>query len=143
MLMKNPSHRRQKAVGRSRLRRNQSARYPIERSPLWSLSSIHRLAELLGVAVQDVEAICTAPSYNRFDDQPKPGKEARHIQEPTETSQEIHYRIALGQCPSIDQLRGRVASARAVEPLAAERLESRLKKITIALSSSSRKLTPK
>lgn len=92
--MKNPSHRREKAAGRARLRKNRSARYPIERSPLWKLSSIHRLAALLDVAVQDVEAVCMAPSYNRFDDQPKPGKEARHIQEPMESTLGIHYRIA-------------------------------------------------
>jgi hypothetical protein len=42
----------------------------------------------------------------------------------------IQDQIALGQCPSLDQLRGRVASARAVEPRAAERLEARLKRIT-------------
>lgn len=94
MPMKNQSHRREKAAGRARLRKNRSARYPIERSPLWKLSSIHRLAALLDVAVQDVEAVCMAPSYNRFDDQPKPGKEARHIQEPTESTLGIHYRIA-------------------------------------------------
>jgi len=35
-----------------------------------------------------------APSYNRFDDHPKPGKEARHIQEPTDETLRIHYRIA-------------------------------------------------
>ena len=92
--MKNPSHRREKAFGRARLRKNRSARYAIERSPFWRLSSIHRLAALLEVPVQDLEAICMAPSYNRFEDQPKPGKEARHIQEPTEATLRIHYRIA-------------------------------------------------
>jgi len=93
MPMKNPSHRREKAVGRARLRKNKSARYPIGRSPLWRLSSIHQLAALLDVPVQDLETVCMAPSYNRFDDQPKPGKEARHIQEPTEATLRIHYRI--------------------------------------------------
>lgn len=92
--MKNPSHRREKAFGRARLRKNKSARYPIERSPFWRLSSIHQLAALLDVPVEDLEATCMAPSYNRFDDQPKPGKEARHIQEPTEATLKIHYRIA-------------------------------------------------
>jgi hypothetical protein len=38
----------------------------------------------------------------------------------------IQDQIALGQMPSLDQLRGRVTSARAVEPQAAARLEARL-----------------
>lgn len=92
--MKNPLHKREKALGRARLRRNQSARYPIERSPFWRLSSIHRLAMLLDVPVQEIKATCMEPSYNRFDDHPKPGKEARHIQEPTDRTLKIHYRIA-------------------------------------------------
>ncbi|MGE8450146.1 MAG: reverse transcriptase family protein [Pseudomonadales bacterium] len=91
--MKKQSHRREKTVGRARLRKNKSARYPIERSPLWRLSSIHKLAALIGVPVEDLEATCTAPTYNRFDDQAKPGKEPRHIQEPTEATLRIHYRI--------------------------------------------------
>jgi hypothetical protein len=42
----------------------------------------------------------------------------------------IQDQIALGQKPSLDQLRGRVASARAVEPQAAARVEARLNRIT-------------
>lgn len=91
--MKKQSHRREKVLGRARLRKNKSARYPIERSPLWRLSSIHRLADLIGVPIDDLEAACTTPTYNRFDDQAKPGKEPRHIQEPTEATLRIHYRI--------------------------------------------------
>lgn len=60
---------------------------------MWQLSSIHRLADLLDVSAQTVDAVCMAPTYNRFDDQPKPGKEARHIQEPTEATLRIHYRL--------------------------------------------------
>ena len=91
--MKNPLHRREKAVGRARLRKNKSARYPIERSPLWKLTSTHRLAALIDVPVGELEAICMAPTYNRFLDQPKPGKEPRNIQEPTEATLRIHYRL--------------------------------------------------
>ncbi len=92
--MKNPSDRRDKAAGRARLRKNETGRYPVERSPLWRLSSIHRLAVLLGVPVQELEAACMAPSYHRFVDPPKKtGKEARHIQEPTGATLGIHYRI--------------------------------------------------
>jgi len=91
--MKNQSHRREKAIGRARLRKNKSARYPIERSPLWRLSSIHKLAVLIGVPVEELEAACLTPTYNRFDDQAKPGKEPRHIQEPTEATLRIHYRV--------------------------------------------------
>ena len=95
--MKSHSHRLEKAAGRTRLRKNKAARYPFERSPLWGLKSTHQLAELIGVAVDDLEAICMAPTYNRFDEQPKPcakpGKEPRHIQEPVEATLRIHYRI--------------------------------------------------
>ncbi|WP_250510320.1 reverse transcriptase family protein [Caballeronia sp. GACF4] len=94
MPTKNLTHRREKAAGRARLRKNQSARYPIEHSPLWQLSSIHRLAALLDVSAQTIDAVCTAPTYNRFDDHFKPGKEPRHIQEPTEATLKIHYRLA-------------------------------------------------
>jgi hypothetical protein len=94
MPMKNPSHSREKTLGRARLRKNQSARYPIERSPFWRLSSIHQLATLLDVPVHEIKAICMEPSYNRFDDRPKPGKEPRHIQEPTSRTLKIHYRMA-------------------------------------------------
>jgi Reverse transcriptase (RNA-dependent DNA polymerase) len=98
MPMKNQQHRLDKAAGRRRLRRNESARYPIEKSPLWGLTSTHKMAALIGVPVDDLHLVCMAPTYNRFDEQPKPGskpgKELRHIQEPVETTLRIHYRIA-------------------------------------------------
>lgn len=96
--MKNQQHRVDRAAGRKRLRKNKSARYPIEKSPLWGLTSIHKLAALIDVPVKDIESVCMAPTYNRFDEQPKPGskpgKEPRHIQEPVEATLRIHYRIA-------------------------------------------------
>lgn len=96
--MKICSHRLEKAAGRKRLRKNRSARYPIERSPLWGLTSTHQLAALINVQVEDLEVLCMAPAYNRFDEQPKPdgkpGKELRHIQEPVEATLRVHYRIA-------------------------------------------------
>lgn len=96
--MKSHQHRVDKAAGRRRLRTNKSARYPIESSPLWGLTSIHTLATLIDVPVKDLESICMAPIYNRFDERPKPGakpgKEPRHIQEPIEATLRIHYRIA-------------------------------------------------
>lgn len=96
--MKSQQHRADKAAGRRRLRTNKSARYPIENSPLWGLASIHRLASLIGIPVDDLESVCMSPEYNRFDEQPKPGskpgKEPRHIQEPVEATLRIHYRVA-------------------------------------------------
>lgn len=95
--MKSLQHRVDKAAGRKRLRKNKSARYPIEQSPFWGLVSIHTLASLLGVPVKDLEAVCLSPAYNRFDEPPKPGakpgKEPRHIQEPVDATLRIHYRI--------------------------------------------------
>lgn len=91
--MKSPSHRLDRAAGRKRLRQNRSARYPLEKSPLWGLSSTHRLAALLDVPVGELDAVCTQPAYNRFDEV-KPNKAPRHIQEPTAATLRIHYRIA-------------------------------------------------
>ena len=54
--MKSQQHRVDKAAGRKRLRKNRSARYPIEKSPLWSLISIHKLAALIDVPVKDIES---------------------------------------------------------------------------------------
>lgn len=96
--MKSLQHRLDKAAGRRRLRHNGSGRYAIEQSPLWGLTSTHRLAGLIGVEVQDLSSICLAPTYHRFHEKPKPGskpgKEPRHIQEPLEATLRIHYRIA-------------------------------------------------
>lgn len=95
--MASQQHRADKATGRRRLRKNKSARYPIESSPFWRLSSLHRLASLLGVAVEDLESACMSPTYNHFSEQvkpgAKPGKEPRRIQEPTDTTLRIHYRV--------------------------------------------------
>ncbi len=95
--MKSPRHKLEKAAGRRRLRKNDSARYPIERLPFWKLTSTHQLAALINVPVKDLEAVCLSPTYNRFDERPrpgaKPGKEPRHIQEPIEVTLRIHYRI--------------------------------------------------
>lgn len=86
-------HRLDKAAGRKRLRRNKAARYPIETSPFWGLSSTHQLATLIGVSIAELEAVCTHPTYNRFDEL-KGGKAPRHIQEPVDATLRIHYRIA-------------------------------------------------
>lgn len=95
--MKNKSHKFDKATGRRRLRKNISQRYEIEKSPLYGLRSIHRLAALLNVQVDSLDQICSKPSYHEFDEQPKPnakpGKEARHIQEPIGATLRVHYRL--------------------------------------------------
>lgn len=87
------SHQLEKAVGRARLRKNKSGRYAVERSPLWKLQSLHKLAELLNVPQERLESTLLSPTYNRFEDDPKPGKEARQIQEPTGETLRIHYRL--------------------------------------------------
>lgn len=96
--MANLQHSFDKAAGRRHLRKNRSARYPISRSPLWRLTSIHKLATLIGVAVEDLKSICTSPTYSRFQEKLKPdakfGKRPRQIQEPTNATLRIHYRLA-------------------------------------------------
>ncbi|WP_342702914.1 reverse transcriptase family protein [Burkholderia arboris] len=91
--MTRDAHKRDKSAGRARLRKNKSARYPIESSPLWKLTSIHQLAVLIGIPVDELEATCIAPTYHRFDEAAKEGKEPRHIQEPTGATLRAHYRL--------------------------------------------------
>ncbi|RQM58075.1 MULTISPECIES: reverse transcriptase family protein [Burkholderia] len=91
--MTRDARKRDKSAGRARLRKNKSARYPIESSPLWKLSSIHQLAVLIGIPVDELEATCMAPTYHRFDEASKDGKEPRHIQEPTGATLRAHYRL--------------------------------------------------
>lgn len=95
--MNSQQHRQAKASGRRRLRKNTPNRYPIEASPFWRLTSIHTLAKLIDVPVQELESVCMAPTYNEFDEQlkpgSKPGKVPRRIQEPTEQTLRIHYRL--------------------------------------------------
>jgi len=95
--MKSLPHRLEKSIGRKRLRRNKASRYPIDQSPLWGLRSIHKLAELIGVPTEELEAVCLTPTYNRFCEQlkvdAKPGKAPRQIQEPIESTLRIHYRL--------------------------------------------------
>lgn len=95
--MNSPQHRQDKTSGRRRLRKNVSNRYPIEASPFWRLTSIHTLAKLIDVPVEKLESVCMAPTYSEFDEQlkpgAKPGKAPRQIQEPTEQTLRIHYRL--------------------------------------------------
>ena len=96
-MMKTSSHRRDKAAGRRRIRQNESARYSIDKSPLWNLKSIHRLAKLIGVSVEDLGHTCMSPSFREFDDPPKAGAKSgaapRHIEEPIEATLRIHYML--------------------------------------------------
>lgn len=89
----NPSQL-EKRRGRARLRRNKSARYPISSSPLWRLRSLHVLATLLQTDFDLIEPLCLNPTYRRgFESSPKPGKDARAIQVPTEDTMRLHYRL--------------------------------------------------
>lgn len=90
--MQSKQHSREKAALRRGLRRNKSGRYPLEISPLWKLSSLHRLAELLRVSPDELEEIAKAPSYDRFIDKPGTKKE-RHVQEPLGLTMSVHYRL--------------------------------------------------
>ncbi len=86
--------RKEQAAASRRLRANGPSRYPIERSPLWHLRSIHALARLLGVAQADLETVCMHPTYRRFQSTPKPGGRPRDVAQPTGETLRAHYRIA-------------------------------------------------
>lgn len=46
------------------------------------------------MSIESLRAVAKAPTYNCFDEPPsKPGKEARHIQEPREATLHLHYQF--------------------------------------------------
>lgn len=95
--MKSQLHRHEKTIGRRRLKRNICARYEITESPLYKLTSIHKLSSLLGIKVDDISVLCLKPSYSCFYENNKnlkSGKQPRHIQEPFEITLRLHYRLA-------------------------------------------------
>jgi len=92
-MMNRKQHKRDKRAYRSGLRKNVSARYPIELSPLFGLSSIHRLCALLRLTLDELQEVAASPTYNCFVDRSKPEK-PRDIQEPTDTTMKVHYRMA-------------------------------------------------
>ena len=87
-------HRKQKLALKRKLRRNEASRYPLERSPLNRVDSIHTLAKLVGLSVEDFRAAAREPTFNTFDTVPDEGKSARHVQEPTQLSLTLHYHFA-------------------------------------------------
>ncbi len=84
-------HRKQKQALKRKLRYNEGSRYPIERSPLCKVVSIHTLAKLVGLSVEDFRTAAREPTYNRFETRPDEGKSPRHVQEPTGFSLTLHY----------------------------------------------------
>lgn len=90
----NRQHRLQKLALKRELRRNPSQKYAIEASPLWKIAGPDKLAALLKMSIEEVRSVSKAPTYNCFDEaSQKPGKEPRHIQEPTELTLHLHYKF--------------------------------------------------
>lgn len=88
-------HRYQKLALKREFRRNHSAKYAIESSPLWQLAGPNELVSLLGMTIEQIRSVARAPTYKCFDDpSTKPGKEPRHIQEPRELTLRLHYKFA-------------------------------------------------
>jgi hypothetical protein len=93
MSMPNTPHKKLKAALKRGYRKNQSARYPLEKSPLWKLTSLHVLARLLRVDPDSLKKLAGSPVYNKFVEQPGTDKE-RDIQEPMGSTMRLHYRVA-------------------------------------------------
>jgi len=90
----NKQHRRQKLALKRELRRNKSARYSLNASPLWRIAGPEKLAALLKMSISEIRAVANRPSYRCFDEKPsKPGKAPRHIQEPRDQTLHLHYQF--------------------------------------------------
>ena len=89
----NKRHSLQKKLLKREVRRNRSASYPLKASPLYGLKSLHRLASLLKISVEELRQASTEPTYRRFVDDSAVGKPPRNIQEPVGLTLTIHYRF--------------------------------------------------
>lgn len=90
----NRQHKFQKLALKRELRRNPSQKYALEASPLWELGGPNKLAALLKMSIEEVRSVSKAPTYNFFDEaSKKPGKEPRHIQEPTGLTLHLQYQF--------------------------------------------------
>lgn len=85
-------HKSEKTALKRGFRKNKSARYPLARSPLWKLSSIHLLANLLRLKEEQLRQLSSNPEYNCFTDISKPDK-PRDVQEPLRATMRAHYRF--------------------------------------------------
>lgn len=89
----NKRHSLQKKRLKREIRRDRSAIYPIDSSPLVGLKSVHRLATLLGITVAELRQAADTAAYRRFIDDTVIGKPPRHIQEPLGLTLTLHYRF--------------------------------------------------
>ena len=93
--MTSNKHRQQRLALKRENRRSPSEKYPLERSPLFELGGPRELAALMKIPIEEIRQIATNPEYHSFDEAPKrPGKAARHIQDPRGDTQTLHYRFA-------------------------------------------------
>lgn len=84
-------HRKQKQALKRKLRYNEASRYPLDQSPLRRVVSVHSLAKLVGLSVDEFRSAAREPTYNKFDTVPEQGKSPRRVQEPTNLSLTLHY----------------------------------------------------
>lgn len=90
--MQSTPHTRAKKALKRGLRKNASGRYPLARSPLVAIKSLHVLARLLRLTPEGLRELASNPAYRRFVDKPGTPKE-RPIQEPLGATMRAHYRL--------------------------------------------------
>jgi hypothetical protein len=92
MSTKSSPHKRLKKRLKREIRREQCGRYALESSPLYGLSSIHRLASLLRISVDEFKEVAAYPTYRQTTETDESGK-VRAIQEPLGLTLTLHYRF--------------------------------------------------
>jgi hypothetical protein len=92
MSTKSSPHKRLKKRLKREIRREQCGRYALESSPLYGLSSIHRLASLLRISVDEFKEVAAHPTYRQTTETDEAGK-VRAIQEPLGLTLTLHYRF--------------------------------------------------
>lgn len=92
MSTKSSPHKRQKQRLKREIRPEECGRYPLEKSPLYRLNSIHRLASLLHISVAELREIAAGPIYRQTIETDESGK-LRAIQEPLGQTLTLHYRF--------------------------------------------------
>ena len=92
MNTKTSPHKRQKRRLKREIRSEQCGRYALESSPLHGLKSIHRLANLLRISVDELKEVAAHPTYRQTTETDESGK-VRAIQEPLGQTLTLHYRF--------------------------------------------------
>jgi RNA-directed DNA polymerase len=83
------------ASWRTRIRAQVAERYPLDRSPLFQMRSIHSLSHLLRLKVPELRSQCAGPRYTQPHIVTKPGRSSkpRNITAPLGKTLSLHYRL--------------------------------------------------